>query len=120
TMKLSKIFFFILLLAMELTFVGAQAAELDGIKLPDDLMAGDKKLGVHCLGMRKVTKFGLPFKVYIGALYLEKKNSDSDDILKNDEAKVMIMHFVRSVDRDKLVDAFQEGLENGCYVDCDK
>jgi Chalcone isomerase-like len=96
------------------------AAELDGVKLPDDVTVDGKKLPLNCLGLRKVTKFGFPVKVYVAGLYLEKKSSDSDEILKSDDTKVILMHFVRGLDRDQLIEAFQSGIENGCYIDCDK
>jgi hypothetical protein len=98
----------------------ASAAELNDVKLPDEFTVDGTKLSVNCLGMRKVEKFGFPIKVYVGGLYLEHKSSDSDAIIGNDEKKIMIMHFVRSLDRDQLVEAFQSGLENGCVVACDK
>jgi len=111
---------FAMSLLILLSFGSLQAAELSGVKLPDEFKAGDKTLMVNCLGMRKVNKFGFNFEVYVGGLYLTAKSSDSDEILKSEEPKAMTMHFVRSLDRDQLLEAFESGLENGCYIDCDK
>lgn len=96
------------------------AAELNGVKMSDDLSVESKKLVLNGMGLRKVTKFGIPVKVYVAGLYLEKKNNDSDAIIKNDEVKKLILHFVRQVDRDALIDAFRASYEDGCTFECDK
>ncbi len=106
-----------------MTLVGLDAsiaAELNGVKAADEFTVDGKKLVLNGMGVRKVSKFGFPIKVYVGELYTEQKSKDSDAILKSDGVKVLIMHFLVSLDRNQLVEAFQVGLENGCYINCEK
>ena len=85
----------------------AQARELAGVMMPDTLGAGGKVLRLNGLGLRKKAVF----KVYVGGLYLEAPSKDAGAILAADAAKAVRMHFVRSVSKDQLVDAFKEGFE---------
>ena len=96
------------------------AGELKGVKMPDSITVDGHQLVLNGMGMRYVTKFGLDINVYVGALYLEKKSKDSDAILRSNEIKRLIMHFVLSVDREPLLNGFEDGYENGCFVACDK
>ncbi len=98
----------------------SEAAELKGVKLDDQTTVAGKTLLLNGMGLRTVTKFGFPIKIYVGALYLEKKSSNTDEILKSKGVKVLVMHFLYGLDRNQLVEAFQTGLENGCYVECEK
>jgi hypothetical protein len=99
--------------------VHAQAGELNGVKFEDEVTVEKTKLKLNGMATRIVQKFGFPIKVYVAALYLEKKSSDSDAILKGNEVKHLILTFVRSVDRENIVEAFDTGFENGCFIDCE-
>ncbi len=95
--------------ALALTFAPrASAAELAGVKLPDTFAAGEKVLKLNGLGLRKKAIF----KVYVGGLYLESPTKDAAAVVAADAPKAIVMHFVRSVGKEKLVDAFKEGFEN--------
>jgi hypothetical protein len=94
--------------------------ELSDVKMEDQVKVGDKTLVLNGMGLRKVTKFGIPVKVYVAGLYVEKKTTDSDALVKNDEVKHLIMHFVRTVDKEPIVDGFNEGYETNCIANCDK
>ena len=59
-------------------------------------------------GIRK--KFFI--KVYVGALYLPAKQSDAAAILAADATRRMVMHFVYSVGKGKIAEAWEEGLED--------
>lgn len=111
-----------LLVLIHVTFflVVLQAAELQGVKLPDSATVDGKTLSLNGMGLREVHKFGFPVKVYVAGLYLEKKNSDSEALIKNDETKKLIMQFLRAVDREALNDAFRKGYEDNCVMACDK
>lgn len=85
----------------------AQARELAGVKMPDTLSVGGKTLVLNGLGLRKKAIF----KVYVGGLYLEAASKDAPGIVAADSAKAIRLQFVRTIGRDKLVEAFQEGFE---------
>lgn len=96
-----------------LVFVGSPAFQLLGgtladVTLPDTVQVGGKTLVLNGLGLRK--KFMV--KVYVAGLYLEQKSSDPAAILKADTPKRIVMHFVRGVAKNQIVDGFNESFEN--------
>ena len=84
------------------------AGELAGVTLPDTVQVGGRTLVLNGLGLRK--KFMV--KVYVAGLYLEQKSSDAGAILKADAPKRIVMHFVRGVTKNQIIDAFSESFEN--------
>ena len=96
-----------------LVFVMAPAFQLfggslAGVTLPDTVQAGGRTLLLNGLGLRK--KYMV--KVYVAGLYLEQKSADPAAILKADTPKRVVMHFVRGVTKNQIVDAFNESFEN--------
>jgi hypothetical protein len=94
--------------ALLLAAPALQAGELAGVKLPDTMSVGGKTLKLNGLGLRKKAVF----KVYVGGLYLEAASKDAGAILSADAPKAMTMHFLRSIEKAKLVEAYTEGFEN--------
>jgi hypothetical protein len=86
----------------------AMAGSLAGVTLPDSVDVNGKSLVLNGMGLRKKAIF----KVYVGALYLPAKSGDADAVIKLDEPKRMVMHFVRSVGKEKIVDGWKEGFAN--------
>ena len=86
----------------------AQAKELAGVKVPDTLSAEGTSLTLNGLGLRKRAIFS----VYVGGLYLVSPSKDPAAILSADAPKAVSMHFLRSVTKAQLVDAFKEGFES--------
>jgi Chalcone isomerase-like len=84
------------------------AGTLAGVTLPDTVQAGGRTLVLNGLGLRK--KYMV--KVYVAGLYLEQKSSDPSAILKSDVAKRIVMHFVRGVSKNQIVDAFSESFQD--------
>jgi hypothetical protein len=84
------------------------AGSLAGVTLPDAVNVNGKDLVLNGMGLRKKAVF----KVYVGALYLPAKSSDPDAVIKLDEPKRMVMHFVRNVGKDKIAEAWKEGFVN--------
>ncbi|MBK9374512.1 MAG: chalcone isomerase family protein [Holophagales bacterium] len=84
----------------------AAAKELAGATMPDSVTVAGKTLKLNGMGLRKKAMF----KVYVGGLYLEAPASNASAILASDAPKALKMHFLRSVDREKLVETFQEGF----------
>jgi hypothetical protein len=84
------------------------AGTLSGVTLPETVQVGGRTLVLNGLGLRKK----LVVKVYVAGLYLEQKSSDPSAILKVDASKRIVMHFVRSVSKNQMADAFAESFEN--------
>lgn len=94
-------------LSLLLVSAPAWALEIAGVNVPPTLQAGGKALNLNGAGVR--TKFFV--KVYVGALYTERKVSTTEELLRDTGEKVVRMHFVHSkVEKEKLVDGFAEGL----------
>lgn len=53
----------------------------------------------------------LDVDVYVAGLYLEKRSKDPAAILKSKESKHLVLHFVREVERDDIVEAWSDGFE---------
>lgn len=97
----------LLIIILSITFA-IYSAELKGVKMDDTISIEGKTLVLNGMALRK--KF--IFKVYVAGLYLEQKEKDAKKILKEDKTRRVIMHFVRSVGKGKINDAWYEGLED--------
>jgi len=87
-----------------------QAREFGGIQFPDTIALPDtvKTVRLNGVGYRK--KFFV--KVYIGALYTEKLTRSRDEVVALDGPNRVLMHIVHEeVDKEKLVNAWNEGFE---------
>ena len=94
------------LLALSLT-LPAGAASLAGVTLPDKAEVGGQTLVLNGLALR--SKFFI--KVYVGGLYLPQKEKAAAKVLSEDVPRRMVMHFLYSVSKDQMCDAWKEGLE---------
>ena len=92
--------------ALCLAAVPAAAKELAGVTMPDTMTVAGKALKLNGIGLRKKAVF----KVYVAGLYVEAPSKDAAAILAVDAPKALKMHFLRSVDKGKLVETFQEGF----------
>lgn len=99
---------------------GVLAMEKQGKKFEDSMKSGDKQLVLNGLCLRKVRKFGIPIKVYVGGLYVSKKSGDAAELLSGPNPKVVRLVFLRSVDGSRLEEAWTEALGKNCDVDCDQ
>ena len=87
----------------------AWALTVAGVDVPPAASVSGKTLSLNGAGVR--TKF--LFKVYVGALYTERKVSTADELLRDPGEKAVRMHFVhKKVEKEKIVGAFAEGLAN--------
>jgi hypothetical protein len=87
---------------------GLGAGELAGVSLPERVAVAGQDLVLNGMGLRKKAIF----KVYVGALYLAEKSGDPAKILAADAPRRMVMRFLRSVGKDRLVEAWKEGFAN--------
>src|SRR5436309_6731677 len=94
------------LLALSLT-LPAGAGTLAGVTLPDKAEVGGQALALNGLGLR--TKFFI--KVYVGGLYLPQKEKAAAKVMSQDVPRRMVMHFLYSVSKEQMCDAWKEGLE---------
>lgn len=83
------------------------AASLAGVNLPDSATVGGKQLLLNGMGLR--TK--VFFKVYVAGLYLEEKTKNPDTVIQSERTKRVVLHFLRSVSRDKMVEAYTEAFD---------
>ncbi|PYQ27591.1 MAG: hypothetical protein DMF56_19625 [Acidobacteria bacterium] len=100
-----------LILAATLTLataVPAIAVTLAGVTLPDHVTAGNQQLVINGVGLRK--KFII--KVYVGGLYLPAKQSNAATVIATDAARRLTFHFLFSVSKSQMADAWEEGLED--------
>jgi hypothetical protein len=91
-------------------FGGANDWECAGISFPEQVSVGNDTLTLNGLGLRQATL--LKVDVYVAALYVTKTSGDASAILKPNTPKLIILHFVRNVDRSDLVKAWDEGFGN--------
>ncbi|MBK7842120.1 MAG: chalcone isomerase family protein [Bdellovibrionales bacterium] len=112
------VFIFVLVLSLTNAAKGF-AAELEGVKMEESLSLADKTLKVNGVALRKVSKFGIPIKVYVAGLYLEEESDDGDKIISSDKLKHLEMEFVRGVEKEQITEAWSEAVFKGCILDCD-
>lgn len=97
-----------LLLAAGLLAPGPLAAgELAGVTLPDSAKVGSETLKLNGMALRSKAIF----KVYVAGLYLPARETSWQAVLDADSARRLDMHWVRSVGKDKICEAWIEGLE---------
>ena len=99
-----------LVLAASLTLAAATAgaATVSGVNLEDKATVNNQTLVLNGGGLRK--KFVV--KVYVGGLYLAAKQSNAATVIATDAPRRMVMHFLYSVSKSQMADAWKEGLED--------
>jgi hypothetical protein len=100
-----------LALALTLTLVPglaapAAAGELAGVTMADTATVGGQPTMLNGMGLRKK----LFIKVYVGGLYLPEKQASAEAVLAADAPRQMVMHFLYSVSKDQMCEAWDEGL----------
>jgi len=93
-----------------LSLGSAFAAEVEGVKLPDKMRVSDAgpELILNGAGVRT----RVFFKVYVGALYLQKKENATDAVLADAGPKRVAMHLLRDLTAEQLFSALNDGLKN--------
>ena len=86
------------------------ALDVAGVNVAPTVSSQQKTLTLNGAGVRKAYTF---VKVYVGALYTEKKSVSTDELLKDPGDKLILMTFVmKKIEKEKIVDAFSEGFSN--------
>jgi hypothetical protein len=102
-----------------LSSISVSALSIEKIEFPDQTSVGSQKLVLNGAGLRSKRKFGMSFKVYVGALYLPAKNQDSKAIINGSDVKRLELVFLRSVDAATLREAWSEGFDKNCKPNCE-
>jgi hypothetical protein len=102
--------------ALALIGSNASAAEISGVKLPDQVTVAGKSLKLNGAGLRQATI--LKVNVYAAGLYLEKPSGDGEAIANSDQAKSIQMTFMRDVSAKQMAEAFGEGFDKNCMAGC--
>jgi hypothetical protein len=100
----------ILILAIALLLISpiADAKQIAGITFPDSHELSRAKLVLNGVGIRKK----LFLKLYVGGLYLKKKNQNPKEIIMADEAMAIRLHIVSSmITSQKMEKTTREGFE---------
>jgi hypothetical protein len=93
---------------------GASAGKLEGVTMPDTTTVAGKQLVLNGMGLREATF--LKVDVYVAGLYLEARSSDPAQILQSNQAKQLVLKFVRDVGRGDIVKAWNEGFHKNATV----
>ena len=80
---------------------------VSGVTMPETIEVDGQTLSLNGMALRK--KFIV--KVYVAGLYVATKSSSEEEIFRADAPRRMVMHFVRGVDKKKICDGWNEGLE---------
>jgi hypothetical protein len=107
-MKILHIYFYLLFGLITLNIQSYLYA--DEVVLPDTQIVLNKNLILNGSGLRKVTIFGI--RVYVLGLYLEDKSSNPEYIIDSKENKKILIKFLRSVSKERLVDGLVESIED--------
>jgi hypothetical protein len=104
------------LLYVTLFPVGTLSATDENV-FPEQIVEKSKTLLLNGVATRLITIFRV--KVYLAALYLEKRMSDEAQILKGNFLKKIDLVFLRDVEAKDIVDSWKRGFRTNCKVDCD-
>ncbi|HEV7503784.1 MAG TPA: chalcone isomerase family protein [Thermoanaerobaculia bacterium] len=86
--------------------VPAGAASLAGVNLPDKAEVKGQSLVLNGIALR--TKYFI--KVYVAGLYVGQKEKSAAKILAADSSRRQVMHFLYSVSKTQMCDAWNDGL----------
>jgi hypothetical protein len=86
----------------------SEAAICAGVDLPD-FIERDGTLVLNGMGLRIATIFN--FRVYVAGLYVPEFQSDAEQIISNDQQRVLVMVFLRDVSDLTIRKAIIESIE---------
>lgn len=97
------------------------AAQWKDVTFEDSMTVDGKKLELNApLSIRRVTRFGLPIKVYVGDFYVQTKATDLKGMLAQPRPLVFKQNYLLSIDRKDIVEGWTKAFEENCEKDCDK
>ena len=87
----------------------SQHTTCGGVSVPQALVSEGRPLKLNGGGLREATICSVD--VYVAAFYAQTKSKDAAFHLSKDERKTVVLHFVRDVSREDLVDEMSAGFE---------
>ena len=96
----------------------AQAAEFDGVQIPDTMEVGGKTLQLNGFGRRNYAILLLKIPIYVASLYLEHPSSNPEQIMRSPETKLLIVRFEHNVSAERARKSWSDGLQNNCVSPC--
>lgn len=90
------------------------AATKAGVTMADTVTVGGKTLRLNGMGLREATAFKVD--VYVAGLYVEKPSRDPQQLIQSEQRKLLVLRFVRDVDREDIVKAWNDGFRNNATV----
>ncbi len=94
----------------------AGAAQLAGVNLPDTRQVAGTRLLLNGIALRTYSIVNL--HIYVAGLYLERRSSSAETILRSPEMKLLEIHFLRDVGQDEARKAWRSGFANNCQAPC--
>lgn len=92
----------------------AIAGKKAGVTMQDTAVVANKKLYLNGMGLREATF--LKVDVYVAGLYVEHVSSNPSKLVNENEVKMLVLRFVRDVDRGDITDAWSSGFKNNATV----
>jgi hypothetical protein len=94
----------------------ANAAELDGVSMPDEQTVSGTQLWLNGIGIRTYSIFRI--HIYVAGLYLEQRSDSSDEIIQSTGFKLLVLRFLHDVTADEARTAWQDGFSKNCQAPC--
>jgi Chalcone isomerase-like len=93
--------------AAALFMTRAQAREVSGVAMPDEVTVAGEKLRLNGMGVRHEMIF---FRGYVIALYLEKPTTDAQIAIQTEDTRRLVITMLRNVSREMFVQAIESGI----------
>jgi len=94
----------------------AQAADLEGVTMPDTRVVNGAQMRLNGIGLRTFSVLGV--RIYVAGLYLERPNGNAEAIIHSPDTKLLDIRFLRNVDAHDARRAWQDSLEQNCKAPC--
>lgn len=92
------------------------AAELDGVRMPDEQMVYGTRLLLNGIGVRTYSIFDI--RIYVAGLYLQQRSSNPEQIIHSPGLKLLVFHFLHNVSAAEARKAWEEGFKHNCQPPC--
>lgn len=92
----------------------ADAGKKAGVEMAETTVLAGKQLHLNGMGLREAT--WLKVNVYVAGLYVERVSSDAATLIHSNQPKVLVLRFVRDVDRSDIQKAWRDGFRQNATV----
>ena len=100
--------------------IESESLEVAGVNFQKKVDIDKSTLLLNGAGIRNYKTFGLTVKIYVAALYLNKRMNVNQDILADSGVKYLKMRYFRGIDQDDMREAWRYYLMKNCPGwDCD-